>query len=125
MASRKVVLLTKGYFRGLLDFKYRFGYSPLREAVVIDQLERESIAEILSQRLAVDNAIFCGNPVTENVRKIVDTLEKFIEMKLPYTKESSKMNSVTGPLSEEEKEYYRRIFADRKKVQENDSNSTT
>lgn len=49
------------------------------------------------------------------------TMEKFCELKLPYLKESSKIDSALGPMTEEQKAYFKNLNAERRKLKKNDT----
>ena len=60
MESRRVVLLTKGYLHGRLDFKPKTLLSGIREELILRAIEEEEISKIRYLRDLTDSIIGAG-----------------------------------------------------------------
>lgn len=116
MASRRVNLLAKAFFAGRLTFKYTNPFSRVREQFVLDYIEQENIADILTKRLTVESALVSISPATAkdmytSVNKNI--IDPYIRLRLPYLVDKDNIVSGNAPLSDEEKEHWKQIMKER------------
>lgn len=116
MASRQVTLLVKGYLSGRLNFQYPNPFSLARENFILEQIETEEMAKIIEQKLAVESQLISLSPATAKEiytqinQNIINT---YVRLRLPYIAKKDNINT-TGKLSEEEKDYFRKILKEKK-----------
>ena len=90
MESRQVILLTKGYLAGWLDFKYPNRLSYLREAYILSQIEKDMTMDIIRLRSSSQNHFIGVNP-KEGGKSAQKVLDDYSQILLPYTSKSGKM----------------------------------
>ena len=85
MESQRVRLLTKGYLRGWLDFKYGQKTSNLREEIVLHNIAQEEYEDIIREKLQRDSVLVAGSDnKTDKMFKSLDrTYNLYLGLKLP------------------------------------------
>lgn len=116
MESRQVVLLTKGYLSGILDFKYPNRLSRLREDYILSQLEKDIVLSFLEKKLNLESNLTTLNQ--KLVTAAQTTLEQCRELTLPYLKKKDKIKIAGNPANPEEKEYWDSVRSALKAKQE-------
>lgn len=91
MESRRVVLLTKGYLQGRLDFKYKNPLSRHRENYIVNQIEQEELHKIYSVRSLFDVVLGTALKSEDTIRASFDSYKVLVESVLPY---SAKTNTI-------------------------------
>jgi hypothetical protein len=84
LESRRVILLTKGFLHGWLDFKDKTKLSRARENYIINWIESEEVKEIARVRTMVDATIAAGIKSPEVIRLAFDSYDRYRELALPY-----------------------------------------
>lgn len=84
MESRRVILLTKGFLHGWLDFKAKTPLSKLRENYILNWIESEEIKEIAHLRAITDATIASGIKTPEVIKLAFDAYDRYRELALPY-----------------------------------------
>jgi len=116
LASRQVILLTKGYQLGRLDFKYKNPLSRLRETYLLREIEREEQIEILRIKTLVDAAMVGG--MNNRTKKLVampyDSLEEYAGLTLPYMYKKAKIDN-TAIDTPEQIAYWKNILKEQKR----------
>lgn len=116
-------MLTKGYLSGRLTFNYPTSLSRLREQYILNEIEKEELAELLHAKLIVSAGAVAINPQNLNVAN--GQLENLLELKLPYIPKPDKI-AIGGslpPLDDEEKKYWSELIKQRRSAK-NDGNSS-
>lgn len=94
MDSRPVTLLTRGYLLGWLDFKYKHPFSRLRERLILREVERDLLKDIIQLRVTTESSLL-SSVVGHNKKALdipYDGLEQYTQLILPYEYKKSKMN---------------------------------
>lgn len=126
MESRRVTLLTEGYLLGWLNFEYPNIYSELRENIIISQIEKKKISELMNLRINAHASLLSG--VLANNVKLAQEIDKEIssysELTLPYlpkkdTIDKSKLPKL--PTTPEEIAYWKNLLAERRKQTEEEN----
>lgn len=114
MESRRVVLLTRGFLDGVLDFQYKNPLSELRETFILNQIERKVYADQFRVDVLTDAAVVSGlHPDKKNYQALDDKIARYRNMELPYLVETSKINKENRLQSEAE--IWTNILAQREK----------
>jgi hypothetical protein len=95
LESQRVKLLTDGYLRGWLQFKYPQKTSQLREELVLSYLEEERLTEVLNSKLLVE-ALFCSSleqKSKEMIESVYSILKSLVGLKLPSITFEDKIES--------------------------------
>ena len=93
MDSRRVVLLTKGYLHGWLDFKPKTKLSRVREEFLIGVIEEEEIAKIRQLRTLTDATIGAALRSKDLLESSVESFNDYLELTLPYLRIKPKIGS--------------------------------
>lgn len=96
MESRRIVLLTKGYNSGRLNFKYPSPTSRLRENLVLKEIEEEEFRSIFQLTASVYSALFSSNldhtVKAEFLKTCLDCHTHVRDLALPYLANKSKID---------------------------------
>lgn len=99
MESRRVTLLTEGYLLGWLNFKYPNNFSELREELIISQVEKRKVAELMGLRINAYASLISG--VLRQNTKLADEINKelasYSELTLPYLPKKDNINKSSLP----------------------------
>ena len=100
MESRQVILLTKGYLAGWLDFKYKNRFSYLRESFILTQIEKDLVSEILHLRAIAQSQYISINPKEggKHTQKVID---EYSRITLPYAFNQGKIKNDPQKTAEE------------------------
>ena len=102
MDSRQVILLTKGYLAGWLNFTYPNKLSYLREQFILSQLEKEATIDIVKLKATIQANYISVNP-KEAGKASQAALDDFSELTLPYIFKQSNIDvNVNGTKPPEE-----------------------
>lgn len=93
MESRRVVLLTKGYLHGWLDFKPKTKLSLAREEYLLRVIEEDEFSRIRQLRAVTDAVIGTGLRNKEMLQAAFDSFTDYLELTLPYLNKKPKMDS--------------------------------
>lgn len=84
MVSRRIHLLTKGYYDGVLDFKYKTRFSRLREEYLLTVIEQEEIKKLFHLRATVDATLLAAIKTPEAMKQAFVAYDAYRELALPY-----------------------------------------
>ena len=93
MDSRRVVLLTKGYLHGWLDFKRKTKLSAAREEFLLGAIEEEEFSKVRYLRAITDSVIGGSLRSKEMLQAAFDSFNDYLELTLPYLNKKPKMDS--------------------------------
>lgn len=119
MESRQVILLTRGYTLGWLDFDYKQPLSKLRESFLLREIEKDIYKDSVFLRSIVDAALLSST--VGRSKKALDIpyagLERYSEITLPYIVKKTKMedNMETAAILAK-KDEWKAILEERKKA---------
>lgn len=97
MESQHVRLLTEGYLRGWLDFKYPHASSHFRERLVLDYIEEQRLCSLLEHKLLIETVLRSTLPSkAKNVLEpIFSTKDSLVGLKLPLYLAKDKISKVS------------------------------
>lgn len=123
MESQRVKLLTEGYLRGWLSFKYASKTSRLRENVILYHLENEAYADALSHKLSMDSAVIGGHQskTKEMLNSLNKTYNLYIGLKLPDVATKDKMEENSKVTKDTLMEYKKLIEEIKKNQKDKDA----
>lgn len=90
-------MLTEGYLRGWLDFRYPYPWSRIREEQILLHLEKDLYVSLLGPRIQVEASLVSRNPTSSNVGSLMKQQSKLLELKLPYVAQQSSMDGKKPP----------------------------
>jgi hypothetical protein len=92
LESRLAILLTKGYFAGWLNFDYTNTFSRARERLILNQLEKELITDVVKLRTLAQAHYIQVNP-KDGGKSTQAALNDYSEITLPYIYKQDKIKS--------------------------------
>jgi hypothetical protein len=96
LGSRQVVLLTKGYLAGWLNFNHPQQLSHLREQYILSQIEKNEILRVTGLRIAAQSQFIGVNPKDAG-RATQKAINDYMDLSLPYISDSPKKSKKKLP----------------------------
>lgn len=90
MESQRVSLLTEGYLRGWLTFKYPLSSSYFREELILRYIEDARLCEVMEHKLLVETTLR-GTLQVKDLNPVYETREFLLGLKLPSLKSKDKI----------------------------------
>jgi hypothetical protein len=113
LESRTATLIRRGYSTGRLDFEYPYSYSRLREAQILDDIEKETYLEVMALRAIIDATMMSVVRTREAFDIPYKTLESYSQIALPYLHKKDKV--VTESIDKATEEIMAKFKAEKKK----------
>ena len=79
-------MLSKAYYEGRLDLKYKTGLSKIREEYVLQMIELEELKKCLAITAQMEATLAASFQTEKAIKASFDTLAKYREIALPYFK---------------------------------------
>lgn len=104
MESQRVKLLTEGYLRGWLCFKYTHSYSRLREEIILSKIEEDRTYELLHNKLFMETVLrsTLENKTKSTLDPIFDTADMLVGLKLPSLAPKDKIKKDKAQLDKDD-----------------------
>lgn len=113
MDSRQVTLLTRGYLRGWLNFKYEQPLSRLREQLILKEVERDLLREVFELKVGMEASLL-SSVVGRNKKAMdipYDGLSEYSQLTLPYRYGK---NTIAKTVGFDDREYWIKLLNDKK-----------